>query len=455
MSTETNEFAVDVSGVSKCFKVYKKMSDVAWEVLTRRPRHTDFWALQDVTFRVRKGEVLGVVGRNGSGKSTLLRILTGVLDHTGGKVDVRGKISAILELGTGFHPEYTGRENVLRGGMVLGMSRAEVEAKMDGIIAFSGIGAFIDQPFKTYSSGMQARLTFATATAIDPDILIIDEALATGDAFFVQKSLARIKDICQSGCTALLVSHSTAILSIICQRVMWLENGRIRRIGRALDVVREYDLSVHAELSAGEGRVEPITLPANARVEDKEAPPVEKAERVADPDNDQCVIYRRGPLRIDQVELLDARGRLSTTFKVWEPMTIRVWYSCADELPQETLGLALAINRRSDLMCVMQANTQNARTDDEVMRYADAPFRTRPGRQGMIEAYVNPMQLQVGEYLLSVGILPNIPDTWAFYEYHHHAYQIFVMNNGWSFGSIYGPIIEWRHKPGAVASAAA
>jgi ABC-type polysaccharide/polyol phosphate transport system ATPase subunit len=424
-------------------------------VLTRKKRHVDFWALQNVSFQVQRGEVLGIIGRNGSGKSTLLRILAGVLDHTAGSVAVRGKVSAILELGTGFHPDYTGRENVIRGGMVLGMSRAEVEAKMDFIVAFSGIGAFINQPFKTYSSGMQARLTFATATAIDPDILIIDEALATGDAFFVQKSLARIKEICQSGCTALLVSHSTAILGTICQRVVWLENGKVRRMGPALEVVREYDLSVHAELNPGEGHVEAVHLPANAHIEENGSPPLENAAPKIDSEEGKCVIYRRGPLRIDRVELLDARGRPNRNFKVWEPMTIRVWYSCDGALPAETLGLALAVNRRSDLMCVMQANTQNARTEEERQHYREAPFRVLPGQCGMIEARVQPMQLQVGEYLLSVGILPNIPETWAFYEYHHHAYQLFVINNGWSFGSIYGPLIEWRHQPGLAAGAAA
>lgn len=255
MSGDDSDKLLHVRHLSKAYKVYRKPKDLLWEVVTGRPRHDEVWALQDVSFDLRRGEILGVIGSNGSGKSTLLRIIAGVLDKTAGGVEIRrGRTSAILELGTGFRLDSTGRENVYQALLFAGLSPEEAQEKMGEVIAFSELGRAIELPFKTYSSGMQARLMFSAAIAVRRELLLIDEALATGDAYFVAKCLKYLDRMCREAQTsALLVSHSMRTIVQLCDRALYLRQGRLVAQGPVREVVSEYEKTL---LTADEALLE-------------------------------------------------------------------------------------------------------------------------------------------------------------------------------------------------------
>ncbi len=203
-------------------------------------RRETFWALQDVSFEVKHGEVLGVIGRNGAGKSTLLKILSRITEPTTGRANIHGRVGSLLEVGTGFHPELTGRENIYLNGAILGMKKAEIQRKFDEIVAFSEVGKFIDTPVKHYSSGMYVRLAFAVAAHLEPEILIIDEVLAVGDVSFQNKCLGKMEDVASEGRTVLFVSHNMGAIANLCTSAMWLDNGRVVARGDVADTVGEY-----------------------------------------------------------------------------------------------------------------------------------------------------------------------------------------------------------------------
>ncbi len=234
--------AVEAVGLSKCFRVYAKPSDHLKEILSLGclHYHTPFWAVRDVGFEVESGGCLGIIGENGSGKSTLLRIVAGVIRPTSGDVRVSGRVSALLELGAGFNPEFTGRDNVLLNASILGFSDTETRHRIPSIEAFAEIGEFIDRPVKTYSTGMFVRLAFAVAIHMDPDILIIDEALSVGDYFFQQRCMRKIHELKGRGVTILFVSHDLEAVRSLADRTIWMEHGEIRSDGSTDEVVSAY-----------------------------------------------------------------------------------------------------------------------------------------------------------------------------------------------------------------------
>ncbi|ABB75687.1 lipopolysaccharide transport system ATP-binding protein [Nitrosospira multiformis ATCC 25196] len=245
----SSDTAISVRGISKCYQIYDAPRDRLKQFIIPRLRlarqqsrqyFREFWALKGISFEVRKGETVGIIGRNGSGKSTLLQIICGTLTPTAGSVETRGRIAALLELGSGFNPEFTGRENIYMNGAVLGLTREEIDDRFDSIVSFADIGQFIDQPVKTYSSGMSVRLAFAVQAQVDPDILIVDEALSVGDVRFQAKCFARLQQLKDNGTSVLLVTHSSEQIVTHCSSALLLNDGMQFEIGEPRHVVNRY-----------------------------------------------------------------------------------------------------------------------------------------------------------------------------------------------------------------------
>ncbi len=254
--------AIVATNVSKMYRMYARPSDrlkeMAW--IGRRAFHHEFWALRDISFEVARGQTLGVIGPNGSGKSTLLEILTGILQPTTGRVRTTGRVAALLDLGAGFNPEFTGRENLFMNGEIMGLGRRHIERNFQRIAEFAEIGEFMDQPMKTYSTGMWVRLAFAAAIHVDPEVLVVDEALAVGDAIFANRCVQKFRELKTRGVTVVLVSHDLALVKVICDRAMLLYEGRAHAEGDPGDVVNRYNAMVldrqraFAAAAAGAGR---------------------------------------------------------------------------------------------------------------------------------------------------------------------------------------------------------
>ncbi len=273
-----------------------------------------FWAVNDISFEVQHGEVLGIIGHNGAGKSTLLKILSRITQPTKGTADIYGRVSSLLEVGTGFHSELTGRENIFLNAAMLGMRRQEVRKKFDEIVAFSGVERFIDTPVKRYSSGMYVRLAFAVAAHLEPEILIVDEVLAVGDTSFQQKCLGKMEEVSRSGRTVLIVSHNMTIIEGLCERAILLEKGRIGRMGKTHTVV--------------EGYADAIRSHASTAIEDRE-------DRVG-----------LGEILLTKIELMDSERHAVAAAITGRDLIIRMHYRCADQKDFRNCRVSISVNGR-------------------------------------------------------------------------------------------------------------
>lgn len=310
---------ITVSGLGKAYRQYpSQWSRLAeWMSFDMGPKqHVEHWVLRDVSFKVGAGEAVGIVGNNGAGKSTLLKLITGTLKPTSGEVSTTGRISALLELGMGFHPDFTGRQNAIMGGQLQGFTVEEIAALMPSIEAFAEIGDYMDQPIRTYSSGMQIRLAFSVATAMRPDILIVDEALSVGDSYFQHKSFERIREFQRGGTTLLIVSHDRYAIQTICDKAILLQEGQVKMQGNPVDILDYY----------------------NALMAEREHQTVQ--QKVLE-DGRVSTISGSGEARVESLRLLDAQGMPVEAVQVGDTVTLEVGVRIHAPLPRLVLGFMI------------------------------------------------------------------------------------------------------------------
>jgi len=328
-----SEIAVAVRHVGKCYEVYRRPLDRLKQTLWRGRQqfYREFWALRGVSFELRRGEALGVIGRNGSGKSTLLQIIAGTLRPSEGEVEIRGRVHALLELGAGFNPEFTGRENVYLNASILGLSRRDVEERFDHIAAFADIGDFLDQPIKTYSTGMVVRLAFAVQVQLEPNILIVDEALAVGDALFQKRCFQKLEELRARGVTLLFVSHDQESIRTLTSRALLLEGGRTRALGSSAEVVLEYRRLLHEYEQRYYEAVH--ALQAAAPAAPRPAPRRSDAFSFGDLD-----------AVVEDVAVVDGAGQPATFFHPGQPLAIRITCQALKDLTH--LNVAVRIRNK-------------------------------------------------------------------------------------------------------------
>jgi lipopolysaccharide transport system ATP-binding protein len=413
--------AVQVAGVSKRFRRQTVQPSTTLKStivdylrgrkLVESP--STFQALEDVTFTVPRGHTLGIIGRNGSGKSTLLKLLAGIYRPDRGKIVMHGKVGALLDLGAGFHPEFSGRENIFTNGIVLGLSKRDVRQHLDEIIRFAELEAFIDEPVKTYSVGMYMRLGFSVAVHADPDILLFDEILAVGDEGFIQKCYDKVAAFRRRGKTIILVSHDSSTVSRWCDSVVWLEDGRVQAQGipqRVIDLYRQHITTHEAEVAVGEH--------LRIAAEVSQAPEVETANR-----------WGSREVEIVSVKMFHTSGQERYVYQSGDPVRVVVHYRVHRPVPDAVFGIALM---RSDGLWCYGTNTA-------VEDISLPPL----GEEGTVEILLERLDFVAGTYYLDVAVhaLDGYP-----YDYHHGLYSFTVKSDLQEVGVCRIPH-SWAIKP--------
>lgn len=419
MSSE--EIAIRVSNLSKCYQIYENPRDRLKQFVVPRLQRIggqvptqyfrEFWALKDVSFEVKKGKTVGIIGRNGSGKSTLLQLICGTLTPTSGTVEMHGRVAALLELGSGFNPEFTGRDNVYMNASVLGLRREEIDARFDDIAAFADIGDFLDQPVKTYSSGMMVRLAFAVIAHVDADILVIDEALAVGDAFFTQKCMRFLRSFMKSG-TVLFVSHDTGSVKNLCNHAIWLEKGKVLQEGSPKDVCELY-LRAFYEAQQGKGSTTKLKVIKNQvttlsmkdqRLEFINASNLRNDLHIFEFDPD-AASFGKGGAQIQDVRLLDENEHPLAWIVGGEKVTLRVIVYANQDLDSPIIGFY-----------VKDRLGQTLFGDNTFLSYREQLVSCQEGN-GLQADFVFYMPiLPAGEYSVTIAIANG---TQEIHEQHH------------------------------------
>ena len=370
--------AISVRGLSKMYKLYRNRPFRLLDFLGLRLGKTDryfeeFWALQDVSFDIARGSTVGVIGRNGAGKSTLLKVLSGVSAPTRGEVTLNGRTSALLELGTGFHPDLTGHENIFASGLYLGLDRPAIEELYDEIVAFAELGEFLHQPVRTYSTGMHMRLAFSLATSVPADIQIIDEILGVGDAYFFGKCVQRFRRFQEEGRTTVLVSHDHPMMLQLCTRCLWIDRGTIAADGTPLEVIMAYDQSIYDERdrhATGEVTASGLDL------------------------HQGQALRTSGAVRVERVEFLNETGMPARVFSDGESLTIRIHY-------------VSAVFLKEPVIAVMVYRILGGTVCNAISSMDGAQLHLAEGG-GAVDVVFDRLLLGPGEYTVAVGIYPSL-----------------------------------------------
>lgn len=426
-----SEPVISLQNISKSFKRYAHPADRLKELLVPgNSRAAEFWALRDVSLTVAPGETLGIIGRNGSGKSTLLQIIVGTLQPTQGQVSVKGRISALLELGSGFNPEFTGRQNVFFNGRILGLSQAELEQRFDLIAAFADIGEFMEQPVKTYSSGMFIRLAFAVAVNVDPEILIVDEALAVGDVFFQAKCFRKIQSLQNDGVTLLFVSHDISSVQTLCRSAILMDYGRVVMQDQPTAVANQYYKLARMEIEA----IAPAAV-AEVSVAAASAAPIQSADAVGISFEHRVT---NGQATIRQIVVTDLSGQPKTAFAVGEMLQVALEIEFHQTCYDVTAGLGLR-DRYGKLLLGKHSWFD-----------APGPIPVVAQDETMIITFTIELAVRTGEYLALLGVAAQQTSevTYESLDIIHDAFVINVVGQEqhWGLMSLRGEIAVERRS---------